>query len=441
MPNDPFDALTDLFLGELSPAHAAAPREPSPAARVRTTPAVARGGAPLRQVPLTGAAIDRASVIEVVLCGHLPAMPGAWLSQYARNRADQAGAPVALIREGEGQLRIELHDPAGTPVRPAIRTNYAQGAVARAVRDCGTVLVAARTAAAAGRMRPKAITLLSGGDEAAIVHAYQCLKDLAASVGELGIGARLAVVVAGCSGAAAEQARRRLVDAAENFLGVSLEPGGVLARLESSRPGTTLYEGAFDGDLGALVLEAEMAPAPGPAAPPQTPAPAPHPVEPWYEEPRRAERCEGASNTPERTGLPLPRPRPETGVDAADAELGGPRLLDFLPGMTAVEFRCPSAPLVELGRDAGGRLHALARGAAQLSQLLAAAAWCEANSGLLARINAIDSAAPAPGGVVTHLFTDDRECLRTLSATGVRLHTLARAEVVVRQGWASCPVN
>src|SRR5690606_9778290 len=91
---DPYDALADLFLGDVPNGAAsrtsAQPEPERPAPRLTDEP---RQGKPL---------------IECVVLGHLPVLGAPWASQYARTLAESTGAAVGVATLRGGHLTIEV---------------------------------------------------------------------------------------------------------------------------------------------------------------------------------------------------------------------------------------------------------------------------------------------------------------------------------------------
>lgn len=416
MPADPFDALTDLFLGEVSPNHARAPREPSPPAR----PAAARSA---REPSNAGTGV--AAPVERLILGHLPVMAGAWLSQYARATADVLGRPVALAHPQEGRRRVEIVEPSGAARRPIPHAGTFDEAIRVARTVCGVVLLAGEEAG----LRPDRCTLLTSGDEAGIVASYQLLKSLGPAIAGVPVGA----CIAGMTGEPAQRAFRRLAEASDNFLGMPLEQRPSLARIESSRASVCLYDAQtadeppaaiWPASAPASATEAATPPAPTPAPAPSVPPPFPLP----YDEPRRAARTE-------------PTPAPRNPGTAGTGGSGVIELCSLIDGLTPLPARCPSAQRVEFAKGPDGRLHLLARlsdDLAAVESLLAARAWARLNGALLALASPGLDPGEAPE---MHLFVSDAPSGRRLAETELRVHAIAPAAAVVRSGWAVMPLN
>ena len=212
--------------------------------------------------------------IEAVLMGHLPVLAAAWAGQYARLRAQQLAAPVAVLRLTGQWIRVEL---AGSPTAPAgspganieslprlTETGDLMSALATAVGGAkagvpaaagavGAVLVCT-TASDEARLiahdRLHDVTLLTSADEASTVAAYRVIKTIASDRREKqerdsGSAWRpgFRLVVAGSDQPAAIAAWRRLGDAARTFLGVELELAGTVPQIAAAVPAVVLYDG------------------------------------------------------------------------------------------------------------------------------------------------------------------------------------------------------
>lgn len=212
--------------------------------------------------------------IEAVLMGHLPVLAAAWAGQYARLRAQQLAAPVAVLRLTGQWIRVELVGsptaPAGSPganieslprltetgdLMSALATAVggAKAGVPAAAGAVGAVLVCT-TASDEARLiahdRLHDVTLLTSADEASTVAAYRVIKTIASDRREKqerdsGSAWRpgFRLVVAGSDQPAAIAAWRRLGDAARTFLGVELELAGTVPQIAAAVPAVVLYDG------------------------------------------------------------------------------------------------------------------------------------------------------------------------------------------------------
>lgn len=116
--------------------------------------------------------------IEIALVGHLPVMGGLWLTQYADQTARREGA-TALVRLERGQVTLELlRDAAHRTILDRVGT--AEEAIAE-LAGCAKrwIVCPGSEAAVDGPLPGDALSLLTGGDDAATVAAYRIMKNLA----------------------------------------------------------------------------------------------------------------------------------------------------------------------------------------------------------------------------------------------------------------------
>lgn len=403
---DPFDALTDLFLGDLSPNHAAAPKESAP---------------PPRRMPIAATAAPTRG-IELVVAAHLPVMPGAWISQYARSTADTTGSTVSLIRISRDHLRVELFTPSGVGGAQAATRHVASQAVEYACLKSGRVLLRIDETVRAELTRAFAsATILTGAEESGIIAAYQALKDLAACPAVSRDQTLFGVSVVGCSEQSAAEAVKRLSDAATTFLDLRLHAKKSLGSIESTRCSHVVFDGPLDLPAQQTIALLESTRPPSPEA-----VPGHVPVD------------LRAGHTPAVTL----RSAPEIN-DPRSIRGPVPDLASQIPGMDAQSFRCPMAEAVQFGLDSTGRLHALVLADSQpdaVALLVAATAWAKTNAATLGlicpRIVARKDSPPA-----LHVFTAEPARFRGLLDSDLHVHLLSRAEVVVRDGWVCHALN
>lgn len=396
-PDDELDALAELFLG---PEHDERPPEAgneSPA-RAASMPA---GRAPL----------------EGLVIGHLPVLAGAWPTQYARERSEQLGGPVALVRLASGTLTIEL---VGWTGGAEAESASWREAAARAVNAASLVLVrvdepdeAELVSLPLGSLR-----LLSGADDAAIVACYRKLKGIAVAAEREGAGPpRVALAVMGASRERALAAHERIARAARAFLEAELPEPLVVERVGPTRS-VLLFRGGAEVSLAELVGGLREAETTMPAMS-AAEAPAPLPASLIGRHLRQPEPAAPIAGEPEI---------------AARATSDDDRLSTLAGGLAALESRCPLAERVELAVDGDGRLHLVAgllSGHTALSSrralrdLLGCAAWATQNRALLERA---EPAIRAGGGAPSlHLVTDRPGVARALLGTAVRVHLAAPA--------------
>lgn len=386
------DGLADLFLGPRADGRPAArPAEVGSSNSARPSPA-----------------------LEGLVLGHLPVFAAAWPAQYARQRAEESGHPVAIVRLASGTLTVELigcGDASGAALDDWER------ALGCAVASAPLLLLrvdepAEAELASLGGLT--ALRLLTGADDAAVVACYRKLKGLAASA-ELAGGAlpRLGLAVLGATPERGVDAHGRIVRAARAFLEADLEAPVVVERIAPTGS-TLLYRGSPAITLAdlAFALGRAMAPEARAARAPEAP--------------------EGPSPGAERR--PASEPRAAGAPEHSAGSPPGESPIGLVGGLTPLETRCPHADRVELGADAAGRLHLVAAlleehpalsSRRSLRDLLRAAAWARENARLLAK--AEPSLSDMRGEPLLHLVTDRADAARALLSTPVRVHLAVRA--------------
>ena len=304
-----FDALTDLFLGELghrASAHIAStdaradattdrPRlrlrrdteddpsfplpdlAPMPALSTRTGDAMAAADVALPDAVITNEEIpafgpetsdrqttsaandDRpiaaAAIVECIILGHLPVLGSAWATQYVREVAQAAQRPVAVLRVQAGYVSVEVVGAIDGDTRrataacrsavEAVRT--AQSITDRWILRCD----AAEEAAVAARPAVRVITLLTGGDEAARVGAYASIKSLAEHIPPPtpdNPGALVRLAIMGAPDEAGQAAGSRVAETVRTFLQRDIEQVVCSSRIGSSRSPLLLFSGPAEGE-------------------------------------------------------------------------------------------------------------------------------------------------------------------------------------------------
>lgn len=306
-----FDALTDLFLGEiggrggpkadLGADTAPAPENDRPKLRLRretdddvlvaaplAVPVVAAAARTIEptlidDIPLPGVPTFAPAagpipaptpigdpIVECIVLGHLPVLGAAWASQYVREVAQAAGRPVAVLRVQAGYASVEL---IGARVEHVRRIPHAAPTAEAAVRTARTITdrwivrcdpgdeidLAARSAV-------RMITLLTGGDEAARVGAYASIKSLAerlAAPTAENPGPLVRVAIMGAAGDAAAAAGGRITEAVRTFLKRDIDQVVCAGRIGSSRPALLLYSGPAEGGFARVLALLDV---PGPDA-------------------------------------------------------------------------------------------------------------------------------------------------------------------------------
>lgn len=198
---DPYAELASLFLtdepephmsprrprGEIDPPPPAIPiRTPWPAPSTRSEPGSDLGRERAAAEPASSAprSADEplprlvGAPIEIALVGNLPVMGGLWLTQYADQVARREG-PTALVRLERGQVTVELmRDPAHRGFLD--KAESAESAIVSLVGVAKRwIICPGNEAAVDGPLPGDALSLLTGGDDAATVGAYRIMKNLA----------------------------------------------------------------------------------------------------------------------------------------------------------------------------------------------------------------------------------------------------------------------
>lgn len=472
-----YDALADLFIGELAPLSArdaavgvkpaqphAPSRDPASAKPAHHAPALHLVHADTRDGE-RGPDLSRPGIsIDALVLGHLPVMAGAWAGQYVRHVAASSVAPIVHLRLSGGRVRIELIEGALTPPHPqgCPATFIAAGTLADAVvilqqRHARVVMhvdseheLALAQACAAWQGpgdRTLRVSMLTSADEAGVVGAYRTIKAVASRVESaqaLHDSTTLNIVIMGAPEPRAKYVWRRLQEAAETFLGVELALAARIERIGPGVNGRVVFEGACPhgpAELVSMLCTGSARPStlsvhpptihladqgPGPLAQPHgsTPSVPPHAV------------------AAEPSAAPAP---PRASPDVAPAPRSLP-LAACLPGLTAMKARCPHADDVELAFDAAGALHLLARWQADepdhrvVERLHAAGCWARLHRHVLSLT--LPEATPLDALTPTrHLFTDRPAEHRALFDSDVRLHLLVEVSTTRPEPWVCAAIN
>lgn len=267
MQSEEFDALTDLFLGEVTRPHRHELVESTgtTAPRLRLTPdepeedtetPTAVEAKPASAVMVGAAA---APFVECLMVGNLPVLASAWASQYLREIAEASGGPIAAVRLQAGFMTIELVGEVPEAVRatqPGANPEHALRDAAAITRRWVVRVDPADEGHLAERGLVKLVTLLTGADEPARVGAYGSLKQLAEKVPAILKNGRpspiIRVAIMSASDAAATVAANRLVETVRQCLGRDVQHAICSAKIKATRPSTTLFGGKTD--LSASLL-------------------------------------------------------------------------------------------------------------------------------------------------------------------------------------------
>ncbi len=304
-----FDALTDLFMGEVNAPPARPDVHPpvrrAPVLRLASeqdlsdwdddseTPAAPAAIAPLPPAPATHAASTtrgraesrgdgapnrpsaEPAIVECIVLGNLPVYGAAWAAQYVREVARAAGRPVAYLRLQSGYASVELVGgaDAGAPQACATLEDAVKHAAARTYRWVLRADLGEEPRVAASPL-VRVVTLLTGVDETAVLGAYTSIKSLAAELAAETDARDVAIRVAvmGATPKQAEPACARLAEAARRFLGRDVQHAVCGAKVAASRPADVLFSGRTDlrtADVMALLSQSLGVPA---ASTPEMPA-------------------------------------------------------------------------------------------------------------------------------------------------------------------------
>lgn len=414
--------------------------------------------------------------VLVVLVGNLPVMAGLWTTQLADEIA-RHGGPTGLVRFERGEVTVELLRAEGRTLPPpspdAVVRWLPRGA---ALLRRWVICVPAETAPAEVLGASGEILLMTGADEAAVVHAYHRLKHLADEASHRGEPlVRAGLVVVGATDERVEAVAAKLGEAARSFLGLELT---VVARLPKLGRVETSARVAYPSSEAPAFVEFMPALEHARANASSRFDAEPRPVQAIDHavEHASAERGSGApaSATPASTGIPVPSntrrateapaPAPVPAAasalipESAPAPASGPmsasvaqrvahaapragaspaRLLPLLDGVRPLGISCPTVPEVELALDADGRLQIIGR-AEQLARIRAAHTWAVQHQQLLG------IAFPELARrfvVVERIVVDDARQAIPLHGSGVLLDLLVQVKTPGGPVTAVVPLN
>jgi hypothetical protein len=407
--DDRFDRLASLFLGDHEPT----PTSGMEAAMTRATATAPREGA---------------AVITPLVAGNLPVLAHPWLWHVAA-RLD--ARPTALLRMASDGVQVAMLNASG----PA---ESACGDLAEWLLQAATVarrwFVVPRSGGeidTVSALEAEEAVVVTGGDEAATVAAYQWIRRLVESAKNAGRTAPLTpIAVVGCEEAAAKEAAATVSTASQAFLAHPVPLAGAFPRLERTAVSQQRFfaECVQANELLAAIRTAGAAAwarGAAPGAPQPAPARAPaRVVQPASEIPNFAEATPSVA-----ASVPAPA------IAAPMVVAGAPEsIAASVPGLWPVAIRCPGHPSVEFATDEAGRLHLLAW-IENAASLRPARAWAQRHAAILRAGFPGLAADPLP--LVERLaFTDATRAVEW-HHTGVRLDLLVRAPA----GWLHVPLN
>lgn len=468
---DPFDELATIFLSPAAPA-----------------------SAPNRRPPLSAAA-SRSSM-EILLAGNLPVRAALWLTPYADALGRELGATAMIRLDGDEPSVQIVRGPAALADRPLGADLH------RCVSNLGASIDVwlVRPAAAASPMDlveagADRITILSSGDEAAVIGAYQIVKGLVqASEAAAKPLPAIALAVVGAEQREAASVVERLNRTTVSFLGVEVKAGICLHRIDaglkptrfvsfagqacpaagevtrwiqaartagSSNSAQSSIVGQVHADRDEDAIDVERIARIRPATPPRStpiespaikpaspragstsPAAAPVPVESIQQavagspNPAVAKVCAKLAPKPARTIEPK---RPESPVEPSTGRGLPVELCSHVPGLSPLNVRAPGHERIEIATDAQGRLHLLAREQA-IRELRIVENWAWRHREILALAcpgRKIDAAQRA----ACHVFTAEPANVSDLHGTDLRLHVLAPVVLDGQTAWYAAPLN
>lgn len=276
-PEESFDALTDLFLGEVASAPAAkshataAPvAEARPVLRLTSDEDVEEEPAPVSEpekpvqpvaaaaaVARPGSEPMRDAIVECIVLGNLPVLASAWASQYVREVSAAAGRPVAFVRVQSGFASVELvGEWAGGsgPVSSASHERLEDALKAAACLTDRWILRvdSGQEAGLVGHALVRVVSVLTGIDEMARMAAFAAVKNLSPALPSAdGPLLRLAVM-----GAGDEQSRstgRVLAEAAEKIVNRPVQHVSCSAKIRSTRSPVSLFSGATESNSASVL--------------------------------------------------------------------------------------------------------------------------------------------------------------------------------------------
>jgi len=454
---DPYDALTDLFLGEVAPTKVHSLRSgPDPRHHARAaqagvelnssagsgsarTPAAtdsrdaqprvrrvadahevlseplairrplsqekpeARGEMKSSTADDAGERTDHGqTVIEGLVLGHLPVLGTVWAMQYAREIAARENRHVGMIRVEAGMCTLELVGPPGAPAARVESVGGSLGAALRTMSRATNRWIIRLDELSEHELIDltdiDALTLLTGCDEAAMAAAFRMIKGLSRSGSRQG-GRELRLAVMGSDQARAGGAVEKLLHATRTVLGMELARVDYVPRISSTKPGRPLHASPGDRSVGDILHELRTAAGSG----------------------RPAERPIVESELEVSRGV--------TAAPAPGSDLETTLILAAnVPGLRPIAARCPYAPKVGLALDPAGRAHLLAMTcaaedeASMTRSLLTARDWLQDHFELV-RLTLppglpLDASAPA----TFRLFTNDGRAVTRLLRLGMRVH-------------------
>ena len=480
---DPFGELADLFLTE-----GKGRKRPQGAARR----AAGDGGEPSPKL----------AHVELLLVGHLPVRADLWLRPYADAMSRDLGA-VALLRLDSEEPSVEVLGSGSLGVTTSPERSLKQ-TVAELVPIIDLWIVRPAIQATPGMLVQAGgarITIISSADEAALVAAYQRIKELVDASRAAGVPMpSLGIAILGSAEQVAHNMIERLNRTTRTFLGIELPLVATLRQMEASSRSQAYAR--FLGERSPSVddvmhwlqeASAEpptLLPVPELAAPlpathrelrlastaPQEPSVDSAPVVTNEPQPRAAPARESdagdrdvldllrraqprvaqaddfvASPVAQATGAPpkmpvgaikpaIVREAKPAAVPAAPSPRGEAQpLAAFVAGLTPVPVRCPGHEQIEIALDSTGKFHLLCKEDG-MRDLRFVEAWTRSHRELLAMALSSFTLDPAAKAML-HVFTDKPVTLADLHGSALHLHVLTPVNVEGKTTWYAAPLN
>lgn len=193
--------------------------------------------------------------IEIVVAGHLPVRAGLWLTPYVDAVARQLGTAALLRLDRDEPVLQILRGSDNGYVLPA--GGLLRETIADLVHSAPTWVIYGGAAAEPADLlqrAPDRITILSSADDAAVVAAYQHVKNLVtASEAQSSKLPTLALAVLGADDIAAKRVFERVNRTTSAFLGVELELSSVLPRMDANVRSTSYVN--FPGEASPAIAD------------------------------------------------------------------------------------------------------------------------------------------------------------------------------------------
>jgi len=277
--DDSFDALTDLFMGEVASGRniVGTPDTRGVGAPSSSTAAIGparpvlrlAGGDEERSLQPAPVAEPAAAgghrqyrdlgepVVECLSLSNLPVLASAWASQYVREIAAAAGRPVAVLRVQAGFASLDVigewAGESGTPRIDPVDDLAAALRLAAELTDRWIIRCAGpEQRDLATREMIRVLTVLTGADEAAAAAAMQAVDIVRPGLPEAG-GPMFRLAVMGVVDEKSTAAGHALALAAESRLGRRVQRVVCSSKILSARAPMSIFSGAVDQELPAIV--------------------------------------------------------------------------------------------------------------------------------------------------------------------------------------------